>query len=60
MINKIKSINCASYKNYTWENSLENFKNMKRAIFSKKEKKQAIMMMKKIILQVQLILEKFC
>ena len=28
MINKIKSINCASYKNYTWENSLENFKNI--------------------------------
>jgi len=28
MINKIKSINCASYKNYTWGNSLENFKNI--------------------------------
>ena len=28
MINRIKSINCASYKNYTWENSLENFKNI--------------------------------
>ncbi|MBE9817547.1 AAA family ATPase [Campylobacter concisus] len=28
MINKIKSINCASYKNYTWEDGLENFKNI--------------------------------
>lgn len=28
MVNKIKSINCASYKNYTWGNSLENFKNI--------------------------------
>lgn len=28
MIKKITNINCASYKNYTWGNSLENFKNI--------------------------------